>query len=89
VLQALFGSGDSQTTWTVIILYVALVIYVLASFMERNPGFGAVYIWVLFAIKANPVVTAYSDIQTNAVIVVIILILALCGISGKIYQESS
>ena len=45
------NAGFSETTWCVIVLYVALVIYVLASLMERNPLYGAVYIWVLFAVK--------------------------------------
>lgn len=45
------NAGFSETTWCIIILYVALVIFILASLMERNPLYGAVYIWVLFAIK--------------------------------------
>jgi len=31
--------------------YVALVVYVVASLYERNPLFGAVYIWVLLAVR--------------------------------------
>ena len=45
------NAGLDETTWAVIILYVALVIYILASYVERNPLYGAIYIWVLFAIK--------------------------------------
>jgi len=54
------SAGFAETTWVVIILYVALVIYLGASFIERNPLFGAVYIWVLIAIRTRQ--SAYSDI---------------------------
>jgi len=50
VLQC-FGMDTNESTWAVNILYIALFIYVLASFMERNPLYGAVYIWVLIAIN--------------------------------------
>ena len=45
------NAGFEETTWTCIMFYVALIVYVLASFMERNPLYGGVYIWVLFAIR--------------------------------------
>jgi len=54
------NAGFDESTWSVIMLHVALVIYVLASFMERNPLFGAVYIWAVSAIRAKQ--TAYSNI---------------------------
>lgn len=37
-------------------LWVGLIIYNLASFLERNPLYGSVYIWVLLAIR-NEIVT--------------------------------
>ena len=46
-------AGFAEDTWCVIILWVALCVYVLASFMERNPLYAAVYIWVLVAIRKN------------------------------------
>ena len=52
-------AGFSEDTWCVIILWVALCVYVLASFMERNPLYAAVYIWVLVAIRKN------HDDETN------------------------
>ena len=80
------NAGFDETTWVVIIFYIALVIYILASFVERNPLYGAVYIWVLFAIKYNQ--APYSDIQTNSIIAVVILIIALVGITGfSIYEK--
>ena len=59
--------GDFEVTVSVIILWVALVIYVIYSFLERNPLFGAVYIWVLFAIRDfenmhAPIVSACSTL---------------------------
>ena len=45
------SAGFGETTWVVIIFYVALCVYVSASFYERNPLYGGIYIWVLFAIK--------------------------------------
>jgi len=80
------NAGFAESTWTCIIFYVALVVYVLASAMERNPLYGGVYIWVLFAIKNRA--AAYPDIQTHSVIAVIILIVALVGITGlSIYEK--
>jgi len=80
------NAGFDESTWTVIMLYVALIVYVLASFMERNPLFGAVYIWVVFAIRTNQ--TAYADIQTNCLIGIIIMIVALVGITAlSVYEK--
>ena len=44
------NAGFSEVTWGVIIVFVALFIYILAAYRERNPLFGALYIWVLLAI---------------------------------------
>ena len=81
------SAGFDETTWVCIVFYVALVVYILASFMERNPLYGAVYIWVLFAIRNRQ--SPYSDIQTNAIIAVTVLILALVSITGFIFYEKS
>jgi len=40
----------SEEEWTKIMMMVALVVYVLVSVSERNPLFGAVYLWVLVAL---------------------------------------
>jgi len=37
--------------WSKAVLIVALVLYNAYSFVGRNPLFGSVFIWVLFAIK--------------------------------------
>jgi len=72
------SAGFGETTWVVIIFYIALCVYVSASFYERNPLYGGIYIWVLFAIKNRQ--AQYSNIQTNSLIAVIILMVALVGV---------
>jgi len=47
------NAGLTEDTWCVVILWVALCVYVLASFMERNPLYAAIFIWVLVAIRKN------------------------------------
>ena len=42
------GSFDEEK-WSILVLYVALVIYNIASWREKNPVFGCVFIWVLQA----------------------------------------
>jgi len=79
------SAGLNESTWAVIILYVALAIYIVAAFMERNPLFGALYLYVLIAIRAKQ--TAYPDIQSNSLIAMIILIVALIGITGLSVHE--
>jgi hypothetical protein len=37
--------------WSKVILVVAFVLYNAYSFVGRNPLFGSIFIWVLFAIK--------------------------------------
>jgi len=80
------NAGFSETTWCVIVFYVALVIYVLASLRERNPLYGAVYIWVLFAVKDERVNN--HNIQVNTLINIIIMALAVVGITGlSVYEK--
>jgi hypothetical protein len=74
------NAGFDESTWSVIILWVALVIYVAASVYERNPLYAAVFIWVVFAIKAKQL--PYSDIQINCIIIVTITILSVLTMAG-------
>ena len=39
--------------WTILILYVAFLIYNVVSYVEKNPVYGSVFIWVIFAIINN------------------------------------
>jgi hypothetical protein len=43
----------NEIFWSKTILSVAFIIYNSYSFIERNPLFGAIFIWVLVAIKDN------------------------------------
>ena len=40
----------SEETWACVIIGIALIIYEVAAWSERNPVFGAVFIWALGAI---------------------------------------
>ena len=40
-----------EVEWSVIILYVAEVLYITVTVFERNPIYGAVWCWVLFNIR--------------------------------------
>lgn len=54
-----FGVADPDIPWvdeeqiTIGILFVALAIYNLASYIELNPLYGTVFIWVVMAIRSN------------------------------------
>jgi len=44
--------GDEQQ-WTVLTLWIALVIYNIAQYSEKNPIYGAVFVWALLAITTE------------------------------------
>ena len=52
-----FGVEDPDLTWldeeqlSVGLLWIALGIYNLASYIELNPLFGAIFLWVIFTIR--------------------------------------
>lgn len=52
-LKMEYGMMEDESYWACVILYVALAIYVLVSFIEKNPVFGCVYVWVLLAIMGK------------------------------------
>jgi hypothetical protein len=45
--------GMDEESVTVVILWVALAIYNLKAYMDRNPLYGSVFIWVILAIRNN------------------------------------
>jgi len=51
VLKSWGVKGDYEVSVSVIMLWVALAVYIIFTLYERNPLFGLVYIWVLFAIR--------------------------------------
>ena len=44
------GWNNDEETWGLFILFVAFGIYSVASYQERNPLYGLIFIWVLCAI---------------------------------------
>ena len=79
------NAGFSNTAWCIIILYVALIIYILASFRERNPLYAGVYIWVLLAIRSERVDT--PSIQTNCIVCIVLTAIAVAGITAFSMME--
>jgi len=55
VVTILYASNlrTNQVMWSKVILVVAYVIYSAYAFIERNPLFALVFIWVLISIRAN------------------------------------
>ena len=51
---------QNEQEWGVAIIWVAFVIYNVASIREKNPVYGLVYVWVIVAIKANASTYGYD-----------------------------
>lgn len=75
-----FGVADPDIPYvdeeqiTVFVLWVALAIYNLKAYSDRNPLYGSVFIWVILAIR-NQIVTnepQYTLISENATYIAII-----------------
>jgi len=76
------GLDTNEQTWAIVMLWVALIVYLFYSFMERNPVYGAVYIWVLFAIKANAEDFGFTEVAeaVPAVLISFVLLLVIVTI---------
>lgn len=57
----------SEEAITITILYIAWFIYTLASYVELNPLYGAVFMWVCLAIRSEIIAERpeYTALQTN------------------------
>lgn len=75
------GWESNEEELTIIILSVAFLIYSLASFMERNPVYGAVFIWVLAAINSEAVFRGYEKVHSSMTYFLLLYTLVLAGIS--------
>jgi benzodiazapine receptor len=76
------GLGLSGTTWTVILILLAVLLNLIIGTSYRDPGFTAVGVWALIAIgvaNTNNSVIMYSSLGTAA----LLLILTLWLIAGK------
>lgn len=77
-----FGVEDGETL-SIIILWIALVIYNVVTCIERNPLFGGVFIWVINAIHYNIVnkKSEYEQLETNTTLIGIINCITIFGFS--------
>ena len=79
---------DEETT-AVIILWIALVIYNVATYLERNPLFGGIFIWVIFAIHHNIVnnKSQYTEMEDNTALIGIIHCISMFGFTTYLAIE--
>jgi len=61
-------------------LWVAFVVYETGMISEKNPIFGAVFVWVLFAIIDEQ--KGFDVVTVNAQIILVLHILSIVGLSG-------
>lgn len=70
--------GMSEEYWSIIIVWVALLIYTAAAWSERNPMLGGVYLWAGAAILENLVT---NKPENEVLIINCAVILGIHGIS--------
>lgn len=46
-------SDEEDSTYSIIILYFALIVYTVIMTFEKNPVYGIVFLWALKAIKSK------------------------------------
>jgi len=77
------SNGWDEAWWTVFILWVGLVIYCTITFFNRDPLFGAVYIWRCIAIRdriINIWGCAWCVKQLNVIIILMSVYAALVAV---------
>jgi len=81
-----WGLNETDVDWldeeiaATVIAWVAFVIYNLATYIERNPMYGAVFIWVITAIRNNAIEKGNLDtLKTNTDWIAIIQSLSVVG----------
>ena len=74
VSDPIFGGAVTEEQITIAILWIALLIYNAEAYIDRNPLYGSVFIWVIMAIRNNVVENKpqYSAIADNATAIAII-----------------
>jgi len=65
-------SGINEVNFGIAILITAECVYIAAGYMYSNPLYSSVYIWVLFAIKANSEAMSYTDVTTTTDVLLIV-----------------
>ena len=83
-----FGVEDGETL-SIIILWIALVIYNVVTCIERNPLFGGVFIWVILAIHHNIVnnKSELEKIENNSVLIGMIHCISMFGFTTYLAIE--
>jgi len=56
--------GFNEEGWSKAILIVAFILYNIVMYLELNPLFGAVYVWVLFSIRSRTLLNI-DNMHTN------------------------
>jgi len=79
------SAGFSESAWTCIILWVALVIYWACTFVERNPLFGCVFFWVVSAIRDKQI--EIENIALNTMIILIVHAVYMTLVTGFMIYE--
>jgi translocator protein len=64
------ANGDDEVIPTVVMLWIAFVIYCVNTFLNRDPIFGGVYIWACFGIKSRQ---TDPTIESNLMIIIILM----------------
>lgn len=74
----------SEEAMTITMLYIAGFIYNLASYIELNPLYGAVFVWVCLAIRSDIITDNkdYADLQANVSWIGILHALSMTGLAG-------
>ena len=64
----------SEEQITVVVLWIAFVIYNVKAFWTQNPLFGSVYEWVIIALWWNitSYKSQYTSIASNSIIIAIV-----------------
>lgn len=47
------ANGYDETTWAIVILWVAEAVYVFQTVFQRNPLYGSIYLWALLGIRSR------------------------------------
>ena len=82
-LQTTYASwGLSEDTISIIILWVAFLIYSARALIHNNPMFGSVFIYTTYSIFANPSNAAYTSVINNALAVCITLGVEMVALWG-------
>jgi len=79
------NAGLSENEWCPVLSWIAMVIYMVATFMERNPVYGIIFLWATAAIRDRH--SEVPMIATQLLIILIVHALYIMGITGFCIRE--